>query len=209
MAMAQTYSSSRFMEFLTTPWVDKTIAAIAVTPNSIELYHRYSSANLTFVRSVLGIQSIILIVTMLLRRSPVRVTPNPWYWLLAFVASYGIITFVGFTPTGTPLVQGSIPNTLAIIAATIMIYARHRVSPRGSRHRYARRIPLRTAPDLHRVIHRFACVCAARLFAAECDARRNPDGTLHAGERRRGALLARQFRVRRVSAACAPSVVSG
>jgi hypothetical protein len=121
MAMAQTYSSSRFMEFLTTPWVDKTIAAIAVTPNSIELYHRYSSANLTFVRSVLGIQSIILIVTMLLRRSPVRVTPNPWYWLLAFVASYGIITFVGFTPTGTPLVQGSIPNTLAIIAATIMI----------------------------------------------------------------------------------------
>jgi hypothetical protein len=83
------------MEFLTTPWVDKTIAAIAVTPNSIELYHRYSSANLTFVRGVLGIQSIILIVTMLLRRTPLRVTPNPWYWLLAFVASYGIITFVG------------------------------------------------------------------------------------------------------------------
>jgi len=73
-------SKSRFMEFLTTPWVDKTIAVIAVTPNSLELYHRYTDANLTFVRGVLGIQWIILIVTMVLRRTPVRVTPNPWYW---------------------------------------------------------------------------------------------------------------------------------
>ena len=78
-------SKSRFMQFLTTPWVDKTIAVIAVTPNSLELYHRYTDTNLTFVRGVLGIQVIILVITMVLRRTPVRVTPNPWYcsWRLS------------------------------------------------------------------------------------------------------------------------------
>ena len=93
MAAVPGASKSRFMDFLTTPWVDKTIAVIAVTPNTIELYHRYTDANLTFVRGVLGIQVIILVITMVLRRTPVRVTPNPWYWLLAFVATYGVITF--------------------------------------------------------------------------------------------------------------------
>jgi hypothetical protein len=44
--------------------VDKTIAVIAVTPNSLELYHRYTDTNLTFVRGVLGIQVIILVITM-------------------------------------------------------------------------------------------------------------------------------------------------
>jgi hypothetical protein len=42
MAAVQIASKSRLMEFLTTPWVDKTIAVIAVTPNSLELYHRYT-----------------------------------------------------------------------------------------------------------------------------------------------------------------------
>ena len=114
-------SKSRFMQFLTTPWVDKTIAVIAVTPNSLELYHRYTDTNLTFVRGVLGVQWIILITTMVLRRTPVRVTPNPWYWLLAFVATYGLITFYAFAPTGTLLVPSSVPNALAILSASIAI----------------------------------------------------------------------------------------
>jgi len=65
------------MEFLTTPWVDKTIAVVAITPNVIEMYHRFTEANLSFVRAVAGIQTIILIITMVFRRTPVRVTPNP------------------------------------------------------------------------------------------------------------------------------------
>lgn len=112
------------MAFLTTPWVDKTIAVIAITPNSLELYHRYTDANLTFVRGVLGIQVIILIVTMVLRRTPVRVTPNPWYWLLAFVATYGVVTFYAFAPSGMLLVPTVVPDALAIISVSIAIYAR-------------------------------------------------------------------------------------
>ena len=32
------------------------------------------------MRAVAGIQTIILVITMVFRRTPVRVTPNPWYW---------------------------------------------------------------------------------------------------------------------------------
>jgi protein-S-isoprenylcysteine O-methyltransferase Ste14 len=116
--------SSRFMEVLTTPWVDKTIAVVAIMPNVIELYHRYTDVNLGFVRAVAGIQTIILVITMVFRRTPVRVTPNPWYWLLAFVATYGILVFVAFAPRGTPIVPAILPNALVLTSVALMIYAR-------------------------------------------------------------------------------------
>jgi len=115
---------SRFMEMLSTPWVDKTIAVVAVLPNAIELYHRYSSSGLSLPRAVLGIQVLILIVTMVIRRTPVRVTPNPWFWLLAFVATYGIFTFNAFAPRGVPLAPPAVTNVLAIVSGAIFIYAR-------------------------------------------------------------------------------------
>ena len=84
---------SRFMAMLSIPWVDKTIAIVAVTPSVIELYRRYTSATLNFPRAVLGLHVFILIITMVIRRTPVSVTPNPWFWLLAFVATYGVMAF--------------------------------------------------------------------------------------------------------------------
>jgi protein-S-isoprenylcysteine O-methyltransferase Ste14 len=61
---------------------------------------------------------------MVFRRTPVRVTPNPWYWLLAFVATYGILVFVAFAPRGTPIVRTILPNALVLISVVLMIYAR-------------------------------------------------------------------------------------
>src|ERR1700747_1390282 len=116
MSIAQTAHPLGFMGFLTTPWVDKTIAVIAITPNVIELSHRYSDVNRSCVRAVAGMQTIILVITMVFRRAPVRVTPNPWYWLLAFVATYGILVFVAFAPRGTPIVPATLPNALVLIS---------------------------------------------------------------------------------------------
>ena len=124
MSTPRTEHPSRFMEFLTTPWVDKTIAVMAITPTVIELYHRYTDVNLSFVRAVAGIQTIILVITMVFRRTPVRVTPNPWYWLLAFVATYGLLAFVAFAPRGPPIVPIIVPNVLVLMSVAIMIYAR-------------------------------------------------------------------------------------
>jgi protein-S-isoprenylcysteine O-methyltransferase Ste14 len=124
LATMLTASPARFMEFLTTPWVDKTIALVAITPNVIELYHRYTDVNLSFVRAVAGIQTIILVITMVFRRAPVRVTPNPWYWLLAFVATYGLIAFLAFAQRGSPIVPIVIPGVLVMVSVALMIYAR-------------------------------------------------------------------------------------
>jgi protein-S-isoprenylcysteine O-methyltransferase Ste14 len=113
----------RLMDAFTIPWVDKSIAIVAVVPSVIELYHRYSSANLSFPRAMLGIQVVILIMTMVVRRTPRRVTPNPWFWLLAFVATYGILSFTAFAPNGTQLVP-VVPNIMAVASGAIIIYAR-------------------------------------------------------------------------------------
>ena len=112
------------MRTLYIPWVDKAIAIVAVLPNVIELYHRLTSANLNFPRAVLGIQILILIVTMVIRRTPRRVTPNPWFWLLAFVATYGILAFTAFAPNGVPLVPPIVSNVLVLVSASVFIYAR-------------------------------------------------------------------------------------
>ncbi len=126
LARAQTEPdrASRFIEALAIPWVDKTIAVIAVLPNAVELYHRYTGGNLTFPRAVLGVQSLVLIVTMVFRRTPTRVTPNPWFWVLAFVASYGILVFTGFAPNGVPLVPPVVPAILAVLSTAVLVYAR-------------------------------------------------------------------------------------
>jgi protein-S-isoprenylcysteine O-methyltransferase Ste14 len=116
--------ASSFMQTLYIPWVDKTIAVAAVLPSVFELYHRYHSADLTFPRAVLGLQVLLLIITMIIRRTPVRVTPNPWFWLLAFVATYGILAFTAFAPNGAPLAPSVVPNVLAFVSAAIIIYAR-------------------------------------------------------------------------------------
>lgn len=120
----QVSAPSRFMAILSIPWVDKTIAVVAVTPSAIELYRRYTSANLTIPRAVLGIQVFILIITMVFRRTPVRVTPNPWFWLLAFVATYGVMTFTAFTPSGHPVLPTIVSNVTAVVSAVVFIYAR-------------------------------------------------------------------------------------
>jgi protein-S-isoprenylcysteine O-methyltransferase Ste14 len=123
-ASIQTQPKSRFMRMLSIPWVDKTIAVVAVTPHVIELYNRYTSAKLTFPRAVLGLHFFILIITMVFRRTPVSVTPNPWFWLLAFVVTYGGMTFTAFTPNGHPIVPILASNTVAVVSAVVFVYAR-------------------------------------------------------------------------------------
>ena len=112
------------MRMLSIPWVDKTIAIVAVTPHVIELYYRYTSATLTFPRAVLSLHFFILIITMVIRRTPVSVTPNPWFWLLAFVVTYGGLTFTAFTPNGHPIVPIIVSNTVAVVSAIVFVYAR-------------------------------------------------------------------------------------
>ena len=112
------------MEALSIPWVDRTIAIVASIPFAIELYKRYTTIGLSFPRAVLGLQFFVLVFTMVVRRPPKRVTPNPWFWLLAFVATYGALAIAAFGPPGRSLVPWWVSNTIAVLSVTISIWAR-------------------------------------------------------------------------------------
>ncbi len=71
-----------FMDLLAIPWVDKSIAIVASLPFAVELYRRWIVGHVNFPRAVLGLQLFIVILLMVLRTAPVRITPNPWFWRL-------------------------------------------------------------------------------------------------------------------------------
>ena len=112
-----------FLNLLTIPWVDKSIAIIATVPFVIELYHRWVLGHVNFPRAVLGIQLLVIIVVMVLRTAPVRVTPNPWYWLLAFVTTYATLGFSAYAEPGITLISPLLGNSLAIVSAIIIVYS--------------------------------------------------------------------------------------
>src|SRR5262249_44306081 len=105
-------------------WLDRSIAAIACIPLAWGAYYRYQHFHhgLPLLASVLNI--LILIVTMVIRRPPRRITPNPWYWLLAFVASYWQLLIIGFLQAGRPLVSNWITTLLAVLGLLVMVWAR-------------------------------------------------------------------------------------
>ena len=68
--------------------------------------------------------SLVLIVTMILRRPPKRVTLNPAYWLLAFLATYWPLLILGILQQGRPVVPSTISDTIAICALVVTLWAR-------------------------------------------------------------------------------------
>src|SRR5258708_24012104 len=95
----------RFMDLLVIPWVDRTIAIVASLPFAVELYRRWVVGHVNFPRAVLGLQLLVIILLMVLRTAPVRVTPNPWFWLLAFVTTYAALGFTAFAGQGVALIS--------------------------------------------------------------------------------------------------------
>ncbi len=127
MTSAQVQTERRpfsLMAILYIPWVDRLIAIVAIVPTVIDLYHRWLGRNLSFPRTILGVQLLVMVITMVIRKAPVRITPNPWFWLLAFVATYGILAFQLTSQPGVPLVPTVVSNGLAAISALILLYAR-------------------------------------------------------------------------------------
>ena len=113
-----------FIRLLSLPWLDRIIAAIACVPLVYLAYYRYEHWHhgLPLITSALGV--LILVATMIIRRPPKRVTPNPWYWLLAFVATYWQILVLGLLQQGRPLVANWITDAIAIPGLMIVIWAR-------------------------------------------------------------------------------------
>lgn len=114
----------RLFNSLTIPWVDKTIAVLAVLPFAYELVRIALRGEMNIPRASVAIQFLLVIATMVLRTAPVRVTPNPWYWLLAFLASYWGLFTAAFAQKGVALTPGVVANSISILSLVIAVYAR-------------------------------------------------------------------------------------
>jgi protein-S-isoprenylcysteine O-methyltransferase Ste14 len=117
-------TSARFMRALTTPAVDKTIAVVACLPFIYALYQRLTEGTLNIPRAAAALGQLITIVTMVLRRAPHRITPNPLWWALAFVATYGSLAWVTFAPVGHALVPNAVTDAISILSIAVLVYAR-------------------------------------------------------------------------------------
>src|SRR5262249_11378578 len=112
------------MRILAIPAVDKMIAIVACLPFVYALYHRLAEGTFNIPRAGAAVGQLITIATMVLRRAPEGVTPNPLWWLLAFVATYGSLYWATFAPLGHPVVPNPVTDALSIVSVLVIVYAR-------------------------------------------------------------------------------------
>jgi protein-S-isoprenylcysteine O-methyltransferase Ste14 len=120
---AEQRSTPTLLQVLANPWLDRTIAAIACVPFAYYSYYRYRQIGNAVPLVSLWIQSLLLIIPMVSRRPPKRITPNPTYWLLAFVASYWLL-MPSLAGPGRSLVSAGVANALAFSSLIIAVWAR-------------------------------------------------------------------------------------
>jgi len=114
----------RFFDALTLLWVDKTIAVLAVLPFAYNIFRIIKSGQMNLSRASIVIQFSIIIITMVMRTTPVRVTANLWYWLLAFGITYFGLFVAIFAERGTALLPDVVSNSISILALVVAVYAR-------------------------------------------------------------------------------------
>ncbi len=119
--MSARSSSSRV---LTNPWVDKGFAAVISAPLAYAIYLRLVQGQLDFVKITLVIQAVVTVATMLVRRPPKRVSINPWYWLVSFLASYWIPFPALDKNPGTALIPYWFGVALSSFSLALTLYAR-------------------------------------------------------------------------------------
>src|SRR5215470_19999072 len=105
--------SFNLIRVLSLPWLDRTIAAIACVPLVYLAYYRYQHWHHGFPLLAAALNVFILVATMIVRRPPKRVTPNPWYWLLAFVATYWQLLVLGFLQQGHAVASNWLTDLIA------------------------------------------------------------------------------------------------
>ena len=116
--------SFNLIRVLSLPWLDRSIAAIACVPLVYGAYYRYQHWHHGFPLIASALNILIVVATMIVRRPPKRVTPNPLYWLLAFVATYWLLLILAFLQKGRPLGPNWISDSIAALGLLVLVWAR-------------------------------------------------------------------------------------
>jgi protein-S-isoprenylcysteine O-methyltransferase Ste14 len=112
------------MGFLTTRWVDKAFAVVGLAPFVYSVATNYRYARHDLPTALWVVDMLIIFSTVAFRKTPVRVTPNPWFWALAFVATYWSFITWGLQDQGRPVAPNVLINALAIVGTVIELWGR-------------------------------------------------------------------------------------
>jgi len=119
---SERHSVSAHMKFLGHPVLDRAIATVACIPFVFFGYERYLHGGLTLPLIILWIELAMLIVPMLVRRPPKRVTANPWLWLLTYVETYWLL--MPILGPGRPIVSRTAYDVVALVGLGICVWGR-------------------------------------------------------------------------------------
>ena len=109
---------------LTKPWVDKVLAVMACVPIVYPLIRYYHELDFSVFTVTWVLDIFVIVTTMFFRKTAVRVTRNPWLWLLTCLATYWFL-MIGFVEqTGRPLAPLWIANSLAILSTVVELWGR-------------------------------------------------------------------------------------
>ena len=108
---------------ITDPRTDRLVATIAAAPFAYMLYYRLTEG-FDLPRVAMAINFALLIVTMVVRRAPVRVTPKPSYWITAFVATYWGFFTLGLAERGATLAPVWVTHGIALASLVVALCAR-------------------------------------------------------------------------------------
>lgn len=112
------------MGFLTTRWVDKAFAVVGLAPFVYSVATNYRYARHDLPTALWLVDMLIIFSTVAFRKTPVRITPNPWFWALAFVATYWSFITWGLQDQGRAVAPNLLINAVAIVGTAIELWGR-------------------------------------------------------------------------------------
>ena len=112
------------MGFLTTRWVDKACAVVGLAPFVYSVATNYQYARHDLPTALWLVDMLIIFSTVAFRKTPVRITPNPWFWALAFVATYWSFITWGLQDQGRAVAPNLLINALAVVGTVIELWGR-------------------------------------------------------------------------------------
>ena len=104
--------------------MDRVVAFIAIIPFAYSLRHEMHTFGLNVAWIAANGNFLLLVVTMLFRRAPKRVTTSPVYWALAFVATYWLFIMGRLITPGPAIAPLWLVDTLSIVSGIVCIWAR-------------------------------------------------------------------------------------
>jgi protein-S-isoprenylcysteine O-methyltransferase Ste14 len=114
----------KLLRFLSLSWVDKSVAVLASLPCAWLTYECIRAGLMNATRALFFAQVSLFVITMLIRRNPVRITADPWFWVVAFVASYYGFFTAALVRGGVSIAPAWVNNSLAAGGLWIAVFAR-------------------------------------------------------------------------------------